>query len=360
MEKTFRISSLCLAVPVIFAMMSFMPEKRIADVPKIKDTIEYKVFVIADRVGVEYFGGEEMYRKRLDGLFDDVNNYWNNGSDKFKYYFRFVPDLTAVYDGSSKVAENYFRYNVDSTRHDVLLVLDSILDFDDERGGWACGGGPDHLGVVVCRGRSKTGHEDIFDGKGHRGIAHEFGHYRGVTDLYADRISENKNPVNNIGYEPDSCIMNNHHVTDIWSSYAVNIINYTAESKRPGRDFPDFFRKMFPENIFVEVKVKGKRKEGVKLNMYGSRAVHNDLIPAPYRTYVTGNKGLCLITGVPSLYDRPSQPLHTDDLPYNRWFTFLLEAEYDGEKQYVWLPEYEVQNLFFENKDTYNLTIEFK
>jgi hypothetical protein len=46
-------------------------------------------------------------------------------------------------------------------------------------------------------------------------------------------------------------------------------------------------------------------------------------------------------------------------LPYNRWFTFLLEAEYKGEKKYVWLPEYEVQQTFFENKDTYQVTIDF-
>ena len=116
---------------------------------------------------------------------------------------------------------------------------------------------------------------------------------------------------------------------------------------------------MFPENIQVSVKVKGKKQKGVKLNLYGSRAKFNDLIATPYRTYETDKKGEYLITGVPNLYDSPAPPLHTDELPYNRWFTFLLEAEYKGEKKYVWLPEYEVQQAFFENKDTYQVTIDF-
>ena len=152
---------------------------------------------------------------------------------------------------------------------------------------------------------------------------------------------------------------NSRYQTDKWSSYAVHIINHTAKSKRPRRDFDGFFKQMFPENIQVSVKVKGKKQKGVKLNLYGSRAKFNDLIATPYRTYETDKKGEYLITGVPNLYDSPAPPLHTDELPYNRWFTFLLEAEYKGEKKYVWLPEYEVQQTFFENKDTYQVTIDF-
>ena len=54
---------------------------------------------------------------------------------------------------------------------------------------------------------------------------------------------------------------------------------------------------MFPENIQVSVKVKGKKQKGVKLNLYGSRAKFNDLIATPYRTYETDKKGEYLITG---------------------------------------------------------------
>ena len=353
-----------LIIFVLLPFFSWMDAKTVQEVVSLPlDTIEYRVFVAADKAGVEHWGGMEAYRIKLDSFFQQVNDFWNKAGDgRFKYYFRYIPDLQVVYDCSSLHVESVYNRSEGFPNHDVLLIIDSILDFDDEESaqGWYCGGGAGDLNIVVCRSRSKTEYEDLFGiDYFYRGIAHEFGHYRGVTDLYADKIEAKNNPINHLQYDPASCVMNNHFDTYKWSSYAVNIINYTARSKRPSRDFPGFFKQMFPENIQVSVNVNGKRKKGVKLNLYGSRAWFNDLIATPYRTYETDKRGEYLITGVPDLYDQPVPPLHTDELPYNRWFTFLLEAEYKGEKKYVWLPEYEVQQTFFENKDTYQVKIDF-
>ena len=325
------------------------------------DTVEYKVFIAVDRPAVEHGGGEAAYRGKLYRFFDQVNTFWNEaGQGRFHYYFRFVPDLQVIYDGSSGIWEKAFSASSGYPGYDVLLLIDSKIDHDGENGGWYCGGAADGLSLVVCRGRSQDEQEDLF-GKDYfyRGLAHEFGHYRGVTDLYADRIRAKNNPVNGLDYEPEPCVMNNHYQATRWSDYAVDIINYTALYKRPGKQLPGFFHRMFPQNLDIRVCVKGKGKSGVKLNLYGSRAVYNDLIPVPYRTYVTGKNGQCLITDVPHLYDGPEPPLHTDKLPYNRWFTFLLEAEWKGVKKYVWLPEYEVQRCFFDGRKTYEVSIDF-
>lgn len=345
----------------LFALVEAKPVSVMMAQPL--DTIEYKVFVAVDKAAVDHWGGKESYQTKLNVFFDQMNGFWNEaGQGRFKYYFRYVPDLQVVYDCSSRQLENVYKQSAGFPGHDVLLIIDSLLDFDDEEGakGWYCGGVKEGMSMVVCRGRSKTEHEDLF-GVDYlcRGVAHELGHYRGVTDLYADRIREKNDSVTHIGYEPDSCVMNNHYKTYKWSSYAVNVINHTAKSKRPGRDFQGLFRQMFPENIKVSVKANGKKAKGVLLNLYGSRAKFNDLIATPYRTYQTDKKGEYLITDVPGLYDNPAKPLHTDELPYNRWFTFVLEAQYKGQKKYVWLPEYEVQQTFFENKDTYQVNIEF-
>ena len=354
-----------LIFPALLPFFSWMEAKTLEEnqIQQSLDTIEYRVFVAVDKAGVEHWGGKEAYQAKLNAFFDQVNDFWNKaGNGRFNYYFRYIPDLQVIYNCSSRQLEKIYQKSAGFPNHDVLLIIDSILDFDDEESakGWYCGGGADDLNMVICRSRSKTEHEDLFGiDYFHRGVAHEFGHYRGATDLYADRIRAKNNPVNHIEYEPDSCVMNSHYKTYKWSSYAVHIINHTPKSKRPRRDFDGFFKQMFPENIQVSVKVKGKKQKGVKLNLYGSRAKFNDLIATPYRTYETDKKGECLITGVPNLYDSPAPPLHTDELPYNRWFTFLLEAEYKGEKKYVWLPEYEVQQTFFENKDTYQVTIDF-
>jgi len=353
-----------LILSVVVSFFSFVDAKSAPEVVKHPlDTIEYKVFVAVDKAAVEHWGGKESYQTQMNAFFVKMNGFWNEaGLGRFKYYFRFVPDLQVVYDCSSRQLENVYKQSGGFPNHDVLLIIDSLIDFDDEEGakGWYCGGAKEGLSIVVCRSRSKTEYEDLF-GVDYfcRGVAHELGHYRGVTDLYADRIREKNNPVNHIGYEPDSCVMNNHYKTYKWSSYAVNVMNHTAKSKRPGRDFKGFFRQMFPENIKISVKANGKKAKGVTLNLYGSRAVFNDMITTPYRTYKADKKGEYLITGVPGLYDNPAEPLHTDSLPYNRWFTFVLEAQYKGQKKYVWLPEYEVQQAFFENKDTYKVSIEF-
>lgn len=353
-----------LILPVVLPFFSLAEVKAAPEVTaQPLDTIEYKVFIAVDKAAVEHWGGKESYQTQLNAFFEKMNDFWNEaGQGRFKYYFRYVPDLQVVYDCSSRQLENIYKQSAGFPNHDVLLIIDSLLDFDDEEGakGWYCGGVKEGLSMVVCRSRSKTEHEDLF-GVDYfcRGVAHELGHYRGVTDLYADRIREKNNPVNHIGYEPDSCVMNSHYKTYKWSSYAVNVMNHTAKSKRPGRDFPGLFKQMFPQNISVSVKANGKKAKGVVLNLYGSRAGFNDLIATPYRTYQTDKKGEYLITDVPNLYDNPAEPLHTDKLPYNRWFTFLLEAQYKGQKKYVWLPEYEVQQTFFENKDTYPVTIEF-
>lgn len=353
-----------LIMPVVLPFLSLAEVKSMPEIMlQSLDTIEYKVFIAVDKAAVEHWGGKVSYQTQLNTFFEKMNDFWNKaGQGRFQYYFRYVPDLQVVYDCSSRQLENVYRESAGFPNHDVLLIIDSLLDFDDEEGakGWYCGGAKDGMSMVVCRSRSKTEHEDLF-GIDYfcRGVAHELGHYRGVTDLYADRIREKNNLVNHIGYEPDSCVMNNHYKTYKWSSYAVNVMNHTAKSKRPGRDFPGLFKQMFPQNISVTVKVKGKNAKGVILNLYGSRAGFNDLIATPYRTYQTDKKGEYLITDVPNLYDNPAEPLYTDKLPYNRWFTFLLEAQYKGEKKYVWLPEYEIQQTFFENKDTYPVNIEF-
>lgn len=257
-----------LIFPALLPFFSWMEAKTLEEnqIQQSLDTIEYRVFVAVDKAGVEHWGGKEAYQAKLNAFFDQVNDFWNKaGNGRFNYYFRYIPDLQVIYDCSSRQLEKIYQKSAGFPNHDVLLIIDSILDFDDEESakGWYCGGGADDLNMVICRSRSKTEHEDLFGiDYFHRGVAHEFGHYRGVTDLYADRIRAKNNPVNHIEYEPDSCVMNSHYKTYKWSSYAVHIINHTAKSKRPRRDFDGFFKQMFPENIQVSVKVKGKSKKG--------------------------------------------------------------------------------------------------
>ena len=103
--------------------------------------VEYRVCVIADKPGVDYFGGKKSFQKKLVGLFDNVTRFWNNGSNDFDYYFKFTPTLHAVFEGSSKdVLKTYGGDDFDFKKYDVLVMFDMIKDHADEHPGAAAGG----------------------------------------------------------------------------------------------------------------------------------------------------------------------------------------------------------------------------
>ena len=99
------------------------------------------------------------------------------------------------------------------------------------------------------------------------------------------------------------------------------------------------------------------RAEGAKVSLYGVRGAKFDVVTPAYRVYETGKDGRVLIGDAREMFCNPPQPNRPDDLPWGRWFNFLVEAEKDGQKAYGWMPEYEVQMPFFEDKDTYEMTI---
>ena len=324
--------------------------------PAGKEVVEYRALVVADKAGVEHFGGEEEYKKKLGILFDNINAFWNKGSDKFEYEFKFVPVFGGTYGGSSAGQENRYRKDFDLSKADFLLVLDHMKDHGDEGEAYYCGEDSNGIAAAVIRfGTDEP--KDCFSDESYRSIAHEFGHYRLVTDLYASGVYAKNNPVNGETFKPMTCIM--HDSWDTWSDYAVNIINALAESKTPGRDFPDFFRSLFADNIIITVLKDGKPLKNATVNLYGARGKYFDVITPAYRTYTTDDEGKIHIEGVKDMYCNPPQPNRPEDLPWGRWFNFLVEAV-DGEKKaYAWMPEYVVQMPFFEGKDVYELTISF-
>ncbi len=322
--------------------------------------VEYRVCVIADKPGVDYFGGKKAFQKKLIGLFDNVTDFWNNGSDEFDYYFKFTPTLHAVFEGSSKdVLNRYGGDDFDFKKYDVLVMFDMIKDHSDEHPGAAAGGIKNGLCGIYVRNGDSLKMKEIFTDGTYKTVAHELGHYRMVTDIYATQVRAHKNPVTDEAFKPIPCIMHNASRDGKWSPYAAKIINYCAESRVPSQDYPGFFRKMFPDSIQFNITENGLPKEGITVNLYGCRAVHNDVIKPAYRTYKSDANGKIILTEVKDMYCNPPQPGRPDDLPYGRWFNFLIEAIDGNTRKYYWMPEYEVQLMFFEHKNLYEMNIDF-
>ncbi len=324
--------------------------------PAGKEVVEYRALVVADKAGVEHFGGEEEYKKKLGILFDNINAFWNKGSDKFEYEFKFVPVFGGTYGGSSAGQENRYRKDFDLSKADFLLVLDHMKDHGDEGEAYYCGEDSNGIAAAVIRfGTDEP--KDCFSDESYRSIAHEFGHYRLVTDLYASGVYAKNNPVNGEDFSPAPCIMLSASHYDKWCAYAAAIINHVAKSKVPHHDFPKLFQTMFPKYLAIHVTRGGKPVEGAKVSLYGVRGAKFDVVAPAYRVYETGKDGRVLIGGAKEIYCNPPQPNRPEDLPWGRWFNFLVEAEYNGEKAYGWMPEYEVQMPFFDGKDIYETTI---
>lgn len=332
------------------------------------DTLEFKVYVYADRPSVERLGGAESFNVKLEELFRRSTTYWNESSHKkLKYYFRYKPVHLEIYDGSSQDAalrNKIYNASFDFAQYDVIVFFDLLQDNGETGGGGAAhGGGSDNRSVVtVFAGPNEE--KNIFIDSTYRTLVHELGHYRGVTDMYQYVISSSDNPVNGVTYEPTKCIMWDAAMGE-WSDYAAKIINYTAKSKQIGKDYPDFFASMYPKNIEITVLVDGKPKRGIPVLFYGSRAgasTHGrDVWPYAFKSFQTNKDGKVLVTDVAGLYipDRKLYPDLPESLPYGRWFSFLVEAVHGVSKKYEWLPEYLIQMPFFEDEDTYRVTISF-
>lgn len=334
------------------------------------DEFEFKVLVYIDKASVEgHLGGSDrIVSSRMAELFRKVTNYWNESSKgKLKNKYRFTFADLKVYEGSSQssaLRKEIYNDPIDFSKYDVTVFFDGIQDNGETgNGGAAHGGGSNNRSVVTVFANA-TEKKDIFNDNTYRTLTHELGHYRGVTDLYQYIIAPNDNPVSQQKFDGPICIMNDA-ASGIWSDYAAACINRAGGAKQIGKDFPDFFGSMYPKNIEINVTVAGVAKRGLDVKVYGSRAGasgrNRDIYPTAFITGQTGSDGKYIMRDTKKLFipDRNQYPNLPQDLPYGRWFGFLVEVSSGSAKKYVWLPEYEVQMPFFDGKDTYAVNIAF-
>ncbi len=326
-----------------------------------KDTADFFALVYIDRPGVDkFFGGDmEAAESQLDLVFRDVTRYWNEsntGAVKFSKYCRFNVAQTVEYDGDSKQCRSEVgRMQWDGEKHNVIVVIDQIIDFPGDSNGSAEGTGDDDRPIVTFYPSSGSTQRDLRETDdyedAYKVLTHELGHYRGVTDLYQYDIEAANNPVNHESYETLDCIMNNQY-RGVWCDYSVYCINANIDQKYRKQPL-EFFLGLFPKRLEVNVTVDGTPRRGVTVNLYGSRAGaanrDRDIYPNVAYSLTTDVNGQAAWDNVRSLYSPDKKPIN--DLPYGRWFGFLVEAVYDTRKAYEWLPEYKVQLPRFEDEE---------
>lgn len=352
------------------------PENILPDIPGENEleVVEYRVMVYANTEVVnERYGGSKKFNQGLQGLFYDVTRFWNNSTNKFKYYFRFVPAglklySTAEYDECMKEVSGPL-----DLQYDFVLVF----NLDAEKNGASCGGGSGHAIVWYNKtAKDQDEYGDIF----HNGVypttwgvyntlGHEFGHTRGSTDIYQYGIPASNNPISGEAFVEPKCNMCNSGEWK-WSDYASAVFNYTAKWKR----FPDdFASQRFPESIEINVTKSNLPVSGATVKLYGCRgggekglangSTKPDVYEVPFRILTTDENGRILIQDAEHLYQvrMEQEPNLPTALPWNYWFNFLVEViDESGNKVYQWMPDLEIQRDHLENgTKVYSLEIKF-
>ena len=381
MSRFKRLNFLLILTLLMCSVISCSSDNE-ADIPSTEpeapelEVMEYRALVYANMEVVSArYGGTKKFNEGLQGLFHNVTRFWNNSTNKFKYYFRFVPAGLKLYPTAE----------YEQCKKDASSLLDSQYDFvvvfnlDASANGASCGGSSGGHSIVWYNKtiEDQDVYGDIFNNGvypttwgAYNTLGHEFGHYRGSTDIYQYGIPASNNPINGEAFVEPKCNMCNSGEWK-WSDYASAIFNYTAKWKRLPADYP---AQRFPESIEISVTKKGLPVSGATVKLYGCRGggekglpngnTKPDVYKIPFKTLTTNEDGKIEIQGAERLYqvrigEDPNLP---DKLPWNYWFNFLVEAiDKEGNKSYIWMPDLEVQREHLEeNTKVYKTEVVFE
>ncbi len=290
----------------------------------------FSVKIGIDRTSVDSLGGLDRVRRLTEDMFRRIDRAFNYDG-RFRARYEFVVDWDAfyVYDGLSTD-----EIGKPHPEHDYLVVMDGYRSDPRETGGGWYG---DEWQTIY---HART-HDDRFNSPFERnavdGIIHEFGHARGVPDIYAMKVDAEKNPINGAAFGGVRCIMNYPYGEERWSDYAVRMIDLAG-----GRnvDIDDLVSAVLPERIRIEVvESDGKPVRGAVVRLYPVRWYSYSVRPEPQAVAATGRRGLCRIP-VAQVFE-PEKEFGV------RYCNCLVEAEHDGAKAYGWLPLYLLQNTRF-------------
>ena len=313
-----------------------------AIVRKVRPEYVFTVKVLVDTPTLEQIGGMNLFKARLSKQFERINRAFNRPG-YFDADYRFVVDLDAVelYEGNSRKYTSYPHPD-----HDYMIVMDGVNNYGEDGGGGWYGENQTiyHFWIKDEKG------SDLLDTRASDGVIHEFGHARGVPDVYAMTVKAEKNPINGEGFGAVRSIMNYCYGETHWCPYSCNIINYT---KGEMADINRLMSKNYPARFIVKARdAAGHPIRNATVKTYPVGWYEFDVKTTPAYTGTTDKTGTYLFDGNPFA---PSIDGWGALAPL-----FLIEVTApDGHKGYVWLPMYEVHFAGYNDSGDYvmNVTI---
>ncbi len=303
----------------------------------------FKVKIGIDRPSVDSLGGRERVVYLINDMFHRIDRAFNYES-RFESIYHFEVDWDAfyIYDGLSTA-----EVKKPHPEHDYLVIIDGYKSAPEEVGGGWYG---DTIQTIYHARTHNDRFNSPFEPGAIDGIIHEFGHARGVPDIYAMKVDADKNPVNGLAFHGTRCIMDYPYGETYWSDYAVNMINLAGNRNI---DIDDLVVAAMPETLRIDV-IDGENKpvKGAEVRFYPVRWYSYSVSGEARFTCATDKKGRCGIK-------------LTDVFPIEKEFgvrycNCLVEIEHDAVKAYGWIPLYELHNTRFSGKTEHAMTIRLK
>ncbi|MBQ8335278.1 MAG: hypothetical protein IJY45_03770 [Tidjanibacter sp.] len=301
---------------------------------------KFRVKVFGEKQTVADYGGRIEFMKKVDKLMADASKGFqveglNDAGGNEVHFFMIGFE---EFDGPSSRLM-YRSDGADSKEFDCRVIINGHAQNGDVSGGWL---GSPYLNL---------GHdfEGLWEGYALDALIHEFGHMRGVPDLYAAEVPVSGNPINGKAFEATKCIMNYPYGNKTWSEYAKLLINASADQRICVKHYNHFPKEG------TQIKVVGRKDEpivGAEIKCYPVAAYSEKVTPTARFVGTTDSEGT---------YKFPENPFvkegstNLDDNNTNN----LIEITYNGKTIYRWLPMYEAETAGAKGETLFTKTIIF-
>ena len=306
---------------------------------KAQGIYRFSVKVGIDAESVDSLGGEQRVRSLVADMFRQINRAFNHPR-RFKGVYDFAVDWDAFYIYKGISSEEVHKPHPE---HDYLVVIDGYKsDPKESGGGWY---GADIQTVYHARTHNDR-FNNPFDRGAIDGIIHEFGHARGVPDIYAMGVDAAKNPIAPIGCDKIRCIMDYPYGETWWSDYAVALIDAAGGRRVEIDNLVKAWRPKFIDIRLVDR--DGIPVDGAALSVYPVGWYSSSVDPVPIREGTLSTGGRVRLNG--NVYGDSDE----FGLKYPNLFVKAVKGD---QVAYGWLPLYETELAAFAGKEAYELTL---
>lgn len=237
--------------------------------------IAFHIKIAIDKEGFD-MRDMDFFKSRLKTQWEAINERFMKLDKKnvLKRNYIFIPDLEdiIIFEGDHwEVPKNYAN-RIDKNKYQCIVAYDFVIQ-EGEGGGGCSDDGYGMSNILVVNPGIEPGkffnHLDETTSTV-AAIVHEFGHFRGIIDLYPFAIKASDNPVSGQSFSPIAGIMNNPYpaIKDCeWSEYELRCLNVNG-ARKEYRLYDTCLWETFTDFIEFTITENGEPVEGYTLNFY--------------------------------------------------------------------------------------------